>query len=336
MGETWEVGPLGGSFLEDQARIGISVHLGGLPATRRLLALCRVAGAGEVLDVGCGIGVGPVAIARVHDCRVTGVDRSPRMIDWARRRARDAGVGDRVSFVVADVLELPFQDDRFDATIAESVLAFVPDKERAIAEMVRVTKRGGYVGLNEGFLLTGAASPRVTELARRIGSAIVTLAVWRELWDRSGLDEQVVRAYQLDAAHEIRDRFRWVGLRRLFAASARAGWQYLTEASTRQLLQVMYASLRRGPEDEPGTPPPWASFGYGLFVGRKPADEDRIPAVAAGANAALARGRGGARPPDRSASPATTPGPWASPQPAAFLTSSAIRLSPAAVRLVRA
>jgi SAM-dependent methyltransferase len=272
---------MSGSFLENQARIGISVHLGGLPANRRLLALCHVAGAGDVLDVGCGIGVGPVAIARLHDCRVIGVDRSPRMVDWARRRARDAGVGDHVSFVVADVLALPFEDDRFDATIAESVLTFVPDKERAIAEMVRVTKPGGYVGLNEGFLLTETPSPRVTELARRIGSAMVTLPAWRELWDRSGLDDRVVRAYRLDAAREIRDRFRWVGLRRLLAAAARAGWLYVTEAPSRQVLQVMSATLRRSSEDERGAPPPWTSFGYGLFVGHKPADKDRLPAIAA-------------------------------------------------------
>ncbi len=259
------------SFLDNQARIGISVHLGGLPATRRLHALCHVPQAGEVLDVGSGIGVGPVAIARIHGCRVIGVDRSPRMVDWARRRTRDAGVGDRVSFVVADVLELPFEDDQFDVTIAESVLAFVVDKERAIDEMVRVTRPGGHVGLNEGFLLTETPSPRVTELAGRIGSAMVTLPVWRELWDQSGLDERVVKAYRLDAAREIRDRFRWVGLRRLFAASVRAAWQYVTEASTRRVLEAMYVSLRRGPEDAPGTPPPWASFGYGLFVGRKPA-----------------------------------------------------------------
>jgi SAM-dependent methyltransferase len=272
---------MSGSFLENQARIGISVHLGGLPATRRLLASCHVARAGEVLDVGCGIGIGTVLIARTIDCRVIGVDRSPRMVDWARRRACDAGVGDRVSFVVADVLELPFEDGRFGATIAESVLTFVADKERAIAEMVRVTQPGGYVGLNEGFLLTEAPSPRVIALARRIGGAMLTLLAWRELWDRSGLDERIVTAYRLDAAREIRDRFRWVGLRRLFAASARATWQYVTEASTRQVLETMFTSLRRGPEDEPGAPPPWASFGYGLFVGRKPVDEDRDPALAA-------------------------------------------------------
>jgi len=258
-----------GSFLDQQSRIGISVHLGGLPATRRLLALCHLAEASEVLDVGCGIGVGPAYIARTHGCRVVGVDRSPRMVDWARRRAREAGVEDRVSLHVADVLDLPFEADRFDVVIAESVLAFVVDKERALAEMVRVTKPGGYVGLNEGFLLTGTPSPRVTGLARRIGSAMAPLGTWLALWEASGLDERLVRTYRLDPAREIRDRFRWVGLRRLLAGSMRAVWLYLTDPSARPVLDTVFVSLRTGPEDEPGAPPPWASFGYGLFVGRK-------------------------------------------------------------------
>lgn len=260
---------MGGSFLDQQARIGISVHLGGLPATRRLLALCHLSQAREVLDVGCGIGVGPAWIARTHGCRVVGVDRSPRMIDWARRRARDEGVEARVSLLVADVLDLPFEDDRFDVVIAESVLAFVVDKERALAEMIRVTKPGGYVGLNEGFLLTGTPSPGVTGLARRIGSAMVTLGTWRALWEASGLNERVVRAYRLDPAREIRDRFRWVGFRRLLAGSMHVIRLYVTEPSARPVLDTMLVSLRAGPEDGPGAPPPWASFGYGLFVGRK-------------------------------------------------------------------
>lgn len=260
---------MGDSFLDQQARIGISVHLGGLPATRRLLSLCHLAEAHEVLDIGCGIGVGPVYIARSSGCRVVGVDRSPRMIDWARRRARDERVADRVDLQVADVLDLPFEDDRFDIVIAESVLSFVDDKARALAEMVRVTKPGGYVGINEGFLLTDTPSPRVTALARRIGSAMVTLRSWLTLWAASGLVDRTVRTYRIDPAHEIRTRFRWVGLRRLVAGSVHAIRLYLTEAAARPVLDTMRVSLRAGPEDEPGAPPPWASFGYGLFVGRK-------------------------------------------------------------------
>lgn len=260
---------MGGTFLDHQASIGISVHLGGLPATRRLLELCHVDQAGEVLDVGCGIGVGPAVIARTHGCRVVGVDLSPRMIQWARRRARDEGVEDRVSLMVADVLALPFEDDRFEVVVAESVLAFVADKERAIAEMVRVARPGSYVGLNEGFLLTETPPPRVAALARRIGSEMVTLDRWRELWDGSGLDERVVRTYRIDPARELRDRFRWVGLPLLFAGALRAARQYLAEPSVRPVLDTMAVALRAGADDDPKAPPPWASFGYGLFVGRK-------------------------------------------------------------------
>ncbi len=258
-----------GSYLDMQARIGISVHLGGLPATRRLLSLCHVSDASEVLEIGCGTGIGPAHLVRACGCRVVAVDVSPQMIKWAGRRARQEGVEDRIVFAVADVLALPFEDGRFDAVIAESVLAFVVDKERAIAEMVRVTKPGGYVGLNEGFLLTDAPTPRVAGVARQIGSAMVTLGVWRELWDGSGLNDRVVRSFRIEAAREIRDRFRWIGLHRLAAGSARAVRLYLAEPSVRPVLDTMFVSLSRGPEDEPGAPPPWASFGYGLFVGRK-------------------------------------------------------------------
>lgn len=262
---------MSGSFLDQQARIGISVHLGGWPATRRLLALCNVTESSEVLDVGCGIGVGPVAIARTHGCRVVGVDLSPQMIEWARRRARDDDVEDRVTFAVADVLDLPFDDDRFDVAVAESVLAFVVDKERAIAEMVRVTKPGGYVGLNEGFLLTETPTPRVAGLARQIGISMLTLPAWQALWTGSGLAERVVRTYRVDAVRELRDRFRWVGLPRLAAASARAVLLYLADPGSRLVLHTMLDALHAGSEEPPGAPPPWASFGYGLLVGRKPA-----------------------------------------------------------------
>jgi hypothetical protein len=88
---------------------------------------------------------------------------------------------------------------------------------------------------------------------------------------RSGTRPRLVRTYRLDPAREIRDRFRWVGLRRLLGGSARAAWLYLTQPSDRALLDTMLVALRRGPGSEPGAPPPWASFGYGLSVGRKQA-----------------------------------------------------------------
>ncbi len=260
---------MAGSFLDMQAYVGITKHIGGFPATKTLLSLCHVEDAREILEVGCGIGVGPAYAARTYGCRVVGIDLSERMIGWSRQRAREERVEDRIEFQVADVLALPFESDRFDATLCESVLAFVADKEKAIRELVRVTKPGGYVGLNEAFLLTETPSPQVVGLARQMGTEIVSLDAWRALWDASDLRDRMVRAYRVDPVREVRSRMRWIGLRWLVRGWARAVRVYLTEPSLRPALETQLGAARDTTPDEPGAPPAWASFGYGLFVGRK-------------------------------------------------------------------
>ena len=92
-----------------QAHVGVTKHIGGFEATNELLSLCHIEDARQVLNVGCGIGVGPAYIAKKYDCRVVGVDISEKMIEWSRRRAREERVEDKVEFRMADVLELPFR-----------------------------------------------------------------------------------------------------------------------------------------------------------------------------------------------------------------------------------
>ena len=133
----------GSNFLDMQAAVGVTKHIGGYDATDKLLSLCHIEDAREVLNVGCGIGVASVYIARKYACHVVGADISEKMIEWSRRRAREAKVESRVEFRAADVLDLPFEAGRFDVVFAESVLIFVEDKARAIRECVRVTKPGG-------------------------------------------------------------------------------------------------------------------------------------------------------------------------------------------------
>ncbi len=256
-------------FLDMQARVGITVHVGGSAERRALLALCDVEHAREVLEVGCGVGVGPVRIAREHRCRVVGIDISERMVGWARRRAREAGVDDRVDVHVADVLALPFEDGRFDAVIGESVLAFVGDKDRAIAEMVRVTRPGGWVGLDEMFLIDPTPSADAIALARLQATEIETLEGWRALWDRSGLHERVVRTYRIDVRREVRDRLRWVGPAWLARGVLRIAWLYLTEPALRPELRLMLGALPRARgEAHRGRSLPDV-YGYGIFAGRK-------------------------------------------------------------------
>ena len=158
------------------------------------------------MNVGCGIGVGPAYIAKKYNCRVVGIDISEKMIEWSRRRAREERVEDKVEFRMADVLELPFEANRFDVVIVESVLIFVEDKARAIRECVRVTKPGGYVGLNEG-CWTRQPSPEMVERVKdAIGPYLSPLETWQTLWEASGLQDRVVQVCQTDPRKEIKDR----------------------------------------------------------------------------------------------------------------------------------
>jgi SAM-dependent methyltransferase len=248
-----------GEYLDFQSIVGITKHIGGLGATRELLALCGVETAHEVLEVGCGIGVGPANLARDHGCRVVGIDRSARMIEWARRRVRENDGERRVELVVADVTDLPFEDGRFDIVIAESVLAFVEDRARAMHEMVRVTKPGGRVGLNES-IWTRELPREVAELARDMGADVQPTETWLSLCDQAGLQDMTVRLRRIDAAAEVRNRLRWVGLPWAIRAWGRTLRLLVTEPKSRAAIRTFYG---------PGMSV-FGCVGYGLFVGTRP------------------------------------------------------------------
>jgi arsenite methyltransferase len=247
------------NFLDMQAYVGVTKHVGGIEATDELLSLCHIENAHEVLNVGCGIGVGSAYIAKKYRCRVVGVDISEQMIAWSRRRAREARVGARVEFRTADVLDLPFEADRFDVVFAESVLVFVEDKARAIQECVRVTRPGGYVGLNEGLWIKEPSPELVAQIKDAIGPFIPTHETWQALWAASGLQERVVKVCQVDARTEVKSRIQWIGWRWLLGAWGRGLRLYVTNPAVRQSIKEVF--------DVP--PEVFQYAGYGLFAGRK-------------------------------------------------------------------
>jgi ubiquinone/menaquinone biosynthesis C-methylase UbiE len=96
----------------------------------------RYGAGGDVLECGCGTGLILERIARsARSAR--GIDLSPKMIDRARARGLDVSE--------ASVTAIPIGDESFDVTCAFKVLAHVPQVGRALAEMARVTRKGGVV-----------------------------------------------------------------------------------------------------------------------------------------------------------------------------------------------
>jgi ubiquinone/menaquinone biosynthesis C-methylase UbiE len=110
--------------------------------------------AGErVLDVAAGNGNATLAAAR-RFAEVTATDYVGALLDKAATRARAEGLC--VCFQVADAEALPFDDGSFDAVVSTFGVMFAPDHRRSAAEMLRVLRSGGRIGLAnwtpEGFI----------------------------------------------------------------------------------------------------------------------------------------------------------------------------------------
>jgi ubiquinone/menaquinone biosynthesis C-methylase UbiE len=107
----------------------------------------------KVLDVAAGNGNATLAAAR-RWCDVTSTDYVPALLE--RGAARAAAEGLRIEFKQADAEALPFGDGAFDVVISTFGVMFTPNQDKAAAELLRVCKPGGKIGLAnwtpEGFI----------------------------------------------------------------------------------------------------------------------------------------------------------------------------------------
>jgi SAM-dependent methyltransferase len=115
-----------------------------MPAARELVDACAVSAGQEVLDVAAGTG-NAAAAAAAEGALVVASDFSPEQV--ARGRRRTAAEGLEVEWAVADVEELPFPDASFDCVLSVFGAQFAPRFERVAAELFRVLRPGGTVGM---------------------------------------------------------------------------------------------------------------------------------------------------------------------------------------------
>jgi ubiquinone/menaquinone biosynthesis C-methylase UbiE len=133
----------------DFAVIGTTLQIVG----ELLCEAVDVGGGERVLDVAAGNGNATLAAAR-RFAHVTSTDYVPALLDGGRRRAEAEGL--QVTFEVADAEALPYQDASFDVVLSTFGVMFAPDHARSSAELRRVCRPGGRIGLAswtpEGFI----------------------------------------------------------------------------------------------------------------------------------------------------------------------------------------
>ena len=130
--DVWEIGDAYESFMGRWSRLVAMEFLHWLSVPRGC----------AWLDVGCGTGMLSRTILEwAEPSRVTGIDQASGFIAFAKERGHDP----RASFSVGSVDSLPLDAHPYDAVVSGLVLNFLPDAERAVSEMMRVTRPGGVV-----------------------------------------------------------------------------------------------------------------------------------------------------------------------------------------------
>jgi len=124
----------------DYAVIGTTLQIVG----ETLCEALDVRAGWRVLDVAAGNGNVALAAAR-RSCDVVATDYVPALLERARARADADGLP--LEYQTADAEDLPFPNDSFDAVVSTFGVMFTPDQERAAAELLRVCKSGGKIGL---------------------------------------------------------------------------------------------------------------------------------------------------------------------------------------------
>ncbi len=136
-------------YASDWARLLLadSLHPGGASLTRRLGQLMELAPGTRVLDVAAGRGTSAIHLAQDFGCDVVDIDYGAANVAAARLEARAAGLDARVAFAVGDAECLPCADGWFQAVTCECAFCTLPDKRAAAADLARVLRPGGTVGL---------------------------------------------------------------------------------------------------------------------------------------------------------------------------------------------
>lgn len=165
--------------------IGIKVlHPGGYAATRTLCDYCCITEDDTVLDIACGIGTTSKYLHETFGCSVTGIDISEKLINKAKESLTTQSLQSHVTFQKADALCLPYPDNSFDAVIAQAFFVLIDNKEKALDEIQRVLKPGGYFGAIELSWHQPPSETIFAEIRKHTCNDLIPRVQTFEMWEK--------------------------------------------------------------------------------------------------------------------------------------------------------
>lgn len=157
-----------------------------------------------ILDAGCGSSTKTIHLAR-RGYSVIAVDISEKILDIARQTVTERGL-QRVKHEWQDLTALSYADNAFTRVLCWGVLMHVPEVERAIAELVRVTRPGGTIIVSEGnvWSLQATALRLLKRMLGRERADVRRTPAGIELWEETSSGRLVTRQARM---HWLIDEF---------------------------------------------------------------------------------------------------------------------------------
>ncbi len=227
----------------DYAVVGTTLQIVG----ENLCEALDLRAGARVLDVAAGNGNATLAAARRH-CEVISTDYVPALLEGGRRRAE--AEGQTIRFEEADAENLPFGDATFDAVLSTFGVMFTPDHERAAAELARVGRAGGRIGLAnwtpEGF---------IGQLFKTIGKylpppmGVRPPALWgtrERLTELFGESAEAIRTTPREFTFRYRSPLHWIHVFRRYYGPMHRVFNELPPARQVALTDELLALLARG------------------------------------------------------------------------------------------
>jgi arsenite methyltransferase len=156
-----------------------------------------------VLDLGSGGGIDVLLSARRVGPTgfVYGIDMTTEMLDLARHNATEAGA-QNVEFRPGTTEEIPLPDGSVDVVISNCVINLSPDKDRVFAEMHRVLRPGGRIGVSDVVTAEDLSDQERAERGSRVGCVAGALSIRQY---RAGLEAVGFSGISITFTHDVAD-----------------------------------------------------------------------------------------------------------------------------------
>lgn len=125
----------------------------------------------KVLEIGTSTGFTAIEISRFVKCKIVSIDINEYSLAEARKRAKTEGLTN-IEFLKADVKSLPFKPETFDVIIIGNVFSLIEEKEKALKECIRVSKKGGFIIAIPMYYLKTPSTKIIREVSNAIGIKI--------------------------------------------------------------------------------------------------------------------------------------------------------------------